>query len=181
MIRLDQLSSRERSMVIGLGSVFALLIVILVPLQVSSWLSGKARANDELRAAIGEVDAARGRIAARRAALGDVAARYANRAPPLGVLVDDAAKGAKLEIGVQTDVPPIPRGKLYTERATKLQIQRTGLRPLTEFLERIETSGHPIAVTAFDMTKRIEADSYSVNMTISAYDRADAPPSGGAR
>lgn len=175
MAGLDQLSSRERNMAIGLGTVFAVLVVFLVPVRVSAYLSNKAHENEDLRQAIIDVNNARSRIAARRAALGDVAARYFNKAPALGVLVDNAAKGASLEIAVQTDVPPIPRGKLYTERATKLSIQKTGLKPLANFLEAIEKSGHPVAVTQLDMTKRIEPDSYTVSMTITAWDRSEAP------
>lgn len=175
MAGLDQLSTRERNMAIGFGVVFAALVIILVPVRVSAYLTSKHQYNEDLRQALISVNNARGRVAARRAALGDVAARYANKAPPLGVLVDGAAKSAGLEIAVQTDVQPVPRGKLYSERATKLAIQKTGLKPLADFLEAIEKSGHPVAVTQLDMTKRIEPNSYTVNMTITAWDRSEAP------
>jgi len=175
MAGLDQLSSRERNMAIGFGVVFAALVIILVPVRVSAYLSSKQQYNEDLRQALISVNNARSRIAARRLALGDVAARYANKAPQLGVLVDTAAKTAGLEIAVQTDVPPIPRGKLYSERATKLSIQKTGLKPLANFMEAIEKSGHPVAITQIDMTKRIEPDSYTVSMTITAWDRTEAP------
>jgi hypothetical protein len=174
MAGLDQLSSRERNLVIGLGAVFVFLVVFLVPVRVSAYLGSRARENDDLRQAITDVNNARARIAARRAALGDVAARYANRAPALGILVDNAAKAASLEVAVQTDVPPMPRGKLYTERATKLSIQKTGLKALANFMEQIERSGHPVAISQIDMTKRIEPDSYTVNMTLTAWDRSEA-------
>jgi general secretion pathway protein M len=165
MASFDQMAPRERRMVIGLGVVFAILIVFLVPVRVSAYLNDKSRQNEDLRQAIQDVNNARAKIAARRALLGDVAARYANKAPPLGTLVDTAAKSAGLDIAQQTDVPPVPRGKLYSERATKLTVQKTGLKPLATFLERIEQSGHPVAVTQLDMTKRIEPDSYSVTAT----------------
>ncbi len=180
---LEQLSARERTLVIGLGAVFAALLVILAPLRVSAYLSERQQGNDDLRQAIADVNAARAKIAARRAALGDVAARYANKAPPLGVLVDEAAKTAGLEIAVQSDVPPVPRGKSYVERATKLSVQKTGLRALATFMEQIAQSGYPVAITQLDMSKRIEPDSFSVGMTISAYDRietASAPSGAGS-
>jgi type II secretory pathway component PulM len=175
MAALDQMSPRERQMVIGLGATFAAIVLFLVPVRVSAYLNDRSRQNEDLRQAIVDVNNARAKMAARRAALGDVAARYANKAPPLGVLVDNAAKAAGLEIAVQTDVPPVPRGKLYTERATRLSIQKTGLKALTTFMENIEKSGHPVAITQFDMTKRIEPDSYTVNMAITAWDRTEAP------
>lgn len=175
MASFDQMAPRERRMVIGLGTVFAVIIIFLVPARVSAYLNERSRHNEDLRQAILDVNNARAKIAARRAVLGDVAARYANRAPPLGTLVDNASKSASLEIATQTDVPAIPRGKLYSERATKLTIQKTGLKALTTFMERIESSGFPVAITQLDMTKRIEPDSYSVSMTITAWDRTEAP------
>ncbi|MBI2388988.1 MAG: type II secretion system protein M [Deltaproteobacteria bacterium] len=175
MASLDQLAPRERAMAIGLGVVFALIVVFLVPVRVSAYLADRQQHNEDLRQAIIDVNRARARIAARRAALGDVAARYANKTPPLGVLVDNAAKSSGLEVAMQTDVPPVPRGKLYTERATKLSVQKTGLKALTKFMETIEQSGHPVAITQFDMSKRIEPDAYTVSMTITAWDRSEAP------
>ncbi|MBK7399519.1 MAG: type II secretion system protein M [Myxococcales bacterium] len=183
---LDQMSARERTMVTAFGIIFGVIAALLVPLRVSSWLGGKQHDNDDLRQAIQDVQAARARLATRRAALGDVAARYANKAPPLGTLVDAAAKSAGLEIAVQTDVAPVPRGKLYMERATKLSIQKTGLKALANFLEKLETSGHPVAITQLDMSKRIEADSFTVSLTLSAYDRIEpaaassGPPAAGS-
>lgn len=182
---LDQLSTRERTLVTSLGVIFALIVTLFIPVRVSVWLGNKRHDNDDLRQAIADVQAARGRIAARRAALGDVAARYANKAPPLGTLVDAAAKASGLEIAAQTDASPVPRGKLYLERATKLSVQKTGLKALSNFLEKIEMSGHPVAVTQLEMSKRIEADAFTVNMTVSAYDRTEpavaAAPVGSAK
>jgi len=178
MALMDNMSARERTLVGSFGVVFGVLLAFLVPWRISVWLSGKQKYNDDLREKIEQVSAAKGKLALRKAAVGDVAGRYANKAPPLGTLVDTAAKQAGLEIAVQTDVPSVPRGKLYSERATKLSIQKTGLRALTTFLEKIETSGYPVAVTAFDMSKRIEPDSYTVSMTLSAYDRSETPQPG---
>ena len=173
MASLDQLSTRERTLVVAFGVIFAGLVVVLAPLLVSASLDKKQKSNVELRESIGRVLAARTRIAIRRASLGDVASRYSSRAPSLGTLVDTAAKGAGLEIASQTDSAPLPRGKLYSERATKLTIQRTGLKALATFLEKIETTGFPVAVVAMELTKRIEVDSYAVNMTVAAFDRTE--------
>jgi general secretion pathway protein M len=173
MAGLDQLSPRERRLATIFGGAAGLMLVIAIPTCTASRLADRAHKNDEIRQAIADVNAARGRLAQKRAALGDVAMRYANKAPPLGTLVDNAAKASGIVIDVQTDVPPVPRGKLYSERATKLSVQKTGLKALATFLERIETSGNPVAVTAFDMSKRIEPDAYQVSMTIAAWDRAE--------
>jgi len=178
---LDNLNARERQLLGGLGVVFGALLLTLVPWRMSVWLSDKAKANADERQRIEDVGAARGKIAARRAALGDVNARYMTKAPALGVLVDAAAKASGLDIASQSEVPPVPRGKNFMERSTKLSITRTGLKALSEFMEKIDTSGYPVAFTAFDLTKRIEPDAYTVNLTISAFDRVESAPPGGGK
>lgn len=176
MASFDELNTRERTLLIVAASVFGLGITFLAPLALNRWLDKEQKANAELRDAIAQVQSARTRIAIRKASVGDVAGRYANKAPSLGTLLDVAAKSAGLEIATQTDSPAVPRGKIYSERATKIVIQKTGLKALALFLEKIETSGHPVAITAMELTKRIEPDAYVANMTISAYDRTDAAP-----
>lgn len=180
MALLDSMNARERRLVIALGSVFAAMVLVLVPVLVRRSLAAKERRNDELRQAIIDVQAARGRVNARKAAVGDVAARYAKPAPPLATLIDTASKAASLEVATQNDVAPVPRGKLYTERATKLTAQKVGLKALSTFLEQIENSGYPVAVTQLDLGKRMEPDSFQVTMTISAYDRLEPAPGAAA-
>jgi general secretion pathway protein M len=172
----DNLSGRERQLLGGLGVVLGFLLITIVPWRTSVWLSDKQKANADQRQRIEDVGAARIKLAARRAALGDVNARYMNKAPPLGVLVDGAAKASGLDVASQSEAPPVPRGKNFSERSTKLSITKTGLRALSDFMEKVETSGYPIAITAFDLTKRIEPDAYTVNLTISAFDRVETTP-----
>jgi general secretion pathway protein M len=176
MASFDELNTRERTLLIVAASVFGLGVVFLAPLGLNRWLDKQQKTNVELRDAIAQVQSARTRFALRKASVGDVAGRYMNKAPSLGTLLDGAAKSAGLEIATQTDSPPVPRGKIYSERATKIVIQKTGLKALALFLEKIETSGHPVAITAMELTKRIEPDAYVVNMTVSAFDRTDSTP-----
>jgi general secretion pathway protein M len=176
MALLDSMNARERRLVVALGITFGLVLLISIPIVVQRSLVARERHNDEVRQAIIDVQAARGRVAARKLAVGDVAARYAKPAPPLATLIDLNAKAAGFEIATQSDVAPVPRGKLYMERSTKLTAQKVGLKALANFLEKIETSGYPVAVTQLDMGKRIEADAYSINMTITAYDRTEPVP-----
>ncbi len=176
MALLDSMSARERRLVSALGGIFVGALLLLGPLQVRGCLLAREKQNDELRQAIIEVQGARGRVAARRAAMGDIASRYAKQAPVLATLIDQSAKASGLEVATQSDMPALPRGKLYTERSTKLTVQKTGLKALATFLESVETSGYPVAITQLDVGKRIEADSFQVSMTISAFDRQDATP-----
>ncbi len=122
MAGFDELNARERLLLTVAGSVLAIGIVFLVPVGVSRWLDKQQKVNADLRDAIAQVQSARTRVAIKKASLGDVTSRYANKAPTLGTLLDGAAKTAGLEIATQTDSPAIPRGKNYSERATKIVI-----------------------------------------------------------
>jgi general secretion pathway protein M len=48
--------------------------------------------------------------------------------------------------------------------------------PLARFLEAIEKSGFPVAMTRLSVRKRNgENDSYDVDVGVSSYDRSEAP------
>jgi general secretion pathway protein M len=49
--------------------------------------------------------------------------------------------------------------------------------PISKFIESLEKSGYPVAVTRLSIRKRSgEPDSYDVEIGISAYDRNEATP-----
>jgi general secretion pathway protein M len=49
--------------------------------------------------------------------------------------------------------------------------------PLAKFVESIEMSGYPVAVTRLNIRKRSgEADSYDVEFGVSSYDRTEVAP-----
>ena len=91
-----------------------------------------------------------------------------------------------IQVTDSVDRPDIPHGKRYTERNTVIHLKKSGLSPIAKFLEGLEKSGHPVAVTRLNLRKRSgEADSYDVEVGVSAFDRtetapASAPASGGA-
>jgi hypothetical protein len=174
---LEQMSDRERNLVRLLSGVAGAIIVILVPLLLSAWLDAKEQRNADLREAIEQVAAAKPRAEARKAALKLVAAKYANKTPPLSTLIDEKSKATGLSISGQTDAPPVAHGKLYTERASQITVEKTGLKALVLFLEQVESSGYPVAITQLEIIKRggVDADSYRSTITITAYDRVEAP------
>jgi general secretion pathway protein M len=48
---------------------------------------------------------------------------------------------------------------------------------ISKFLESIEQSGYPIMVSQIDLRKRAgEPDTYDIEVTISAFDKVEAPP-----
>src|SRR5690606_23736617 len=80
---------------------------------------------------------------------------------------------AGVQIAEKQDRDVVHHGKQYDERHTIIRLKNGGMGPIAKFLELIEKSGHPVAVTRLNIRKRAgEADSYGpVEIGVSAFDR----------
>lgn len=171
---LEELSARERRLVMGLGAVLVAMLLLLVPYGISSMTRGRRAANKELRDAISRVQASKAMVRARKEKREEVAARYAKKAPKLAGFLEQTAKEQKIEVPESQDKPEVPIGKRYVERATVVRLRRVAGLPLLRFLEKIEGSGYPVAVTRLNVRRRTgDKDSYDVELGVSAYDRND--------
>ena len=181
-----QMNARERRLLAALGFAGAVLLVLAVPFGLEAVVHSERADNDELRQALADVQDARGRVRERQARKDAITQRYARKAPPLAGYLEQAARQQKLEVTDSTPLPDVPHGKRYTEHATNVHLKKTGMLPLARFLESIENSGYPVAVTRLNVRKRSgENDSYDVEVGVSSYDRTEAPssppPSGSAK
>lgn len=172
------LSPRERQLLSLFGVLFAVFLLFLVPFGMNSVLNTRRADNAELRETIQRIQASKGQLKARQARRDQIAARYAKRAPKLGGFLEQVAKDNNIEIPEAQDKPEAPIGKRYIERATQIRLRKVAGLPLLKFLEKIEQSGYPLAITRLNVRKRgaADKDSYDVEMVVSAYDRNDAPP-----
>jgi general secretion pathway protein M len=170
--RFNQLEARERRLLGILLVLFAAFALLMVPIGVSAALGSKRGENDALREVIGELQHDRAAIRTAQASREAVLQRYARPAPALAGLLEQYAGQSSLEIPESQDRPVTPHGKKYEERSTKIVLRRVGMYNLAKFMERIEQSGHPMAVDKLNIRKRgTESDSYDVEMTVSAFDR----------
>src|SRR5262249_21227324 len=107
-------------------------------------------------------------------------------APELGGFLEQNANSASVQITQKTDRDPVNHGKQYVERHTIIQLKNGGMAPIVKFLESIERSEYPVAVTRLNIRKRAgEPDSYGpVEIGVSAFDRnvvaSTAAPAGSA-
>lgn len=167
----DGLAERERRLVMIFGAVVAVFCVFIIPYLVSMTLDSRREEVSELRTAISLVQSSREKIAGRQHKRDAVAARYANKAPPLAAFLESAAKSAGLAIPESQDLSDLPHGKKFTERSTQVRLRKVGMLQLTQMLEKIESSGHPVLISKLHIRKRGgETDSYDVEMNISAFD-----------
>ncbi len=170
--RIDQLDPRERRLLNILGIVMVVFVALLLPLGVTAALAGQRSDNEALREVIARIQDERAAIDAAKAEREAVVERYARPAPPLAGLLEQYASQFTLDIPESQDRPVVPHGKKYEERSTKIVFRRVGMFNLAKFMERIEQSGHPVRIEKLNIRKRgTEADSYDVEMTVSAYDR----------
>lgn len=177
--RLDKLEPRERRLLTILGSVFAVLIFLLIPFGIYSMLQSRRTANDDVRQVVDALYEGRAAVAEKRAKKDAILARYARPAPPLAGFLDQAAQAQGLSAAESQDRPELPHGKRYSERMTVIKMHKVGMLPLAKMLEKIEQSGYPIAITRLNLKPRAgEPDAYEVELGVSAFDRKSDSPSG---
>ena len=119
---------------------------------------------------------ARGQVRERQARKDAIVQRYAKKAPSLAGFLEQTARQQKLEVTDSTPLPDVPHGKRYVEHGTNVRLKKTGMLALARFLESLEKSGYPVALTRLNIRKRSgEADSYDVDVGVSSYDRTESP------
>jgi len=182
-----QMNARERRLVSVLLFVGAVVLLLAIPFGLEAFVRSSAADDDELRQALSDVQDARALVRDRQAKRDTIAGRYARKAPELAGYLETAAKAVKIDITDSTPLPDIPHGKRYVEHGSNVRLKKTGMLALARFLESIEKSGYPMAITKLNIRRRSgELDSYDVDLGVSSYDRtaaADAPataPSSGS-
>jgi general secretion pathway protein M len=179
------MNARERRLLSVLGLVGAVVLLLAIPFGLEALVRSDMSEDDDLRQALSDVQDARGRVRERQAKKDAIAARYVKKAPALAGYLEQTARTQKLEVTDSTPLPDVPHGKRYVEHGTDIHLKKTGMLPLAKFLEALETSGYPLAVTRLSIRKRSgENDSYDVEVGVASYDRAEAAvaaPAGSAK
>jgi general secretion pathway protein M len=174
------LNPRERRLVGFMLAFLGVVVVLGIPLGLESLVLSRKADNEELRTALAAVQSARTDVKEKQARKSSIAQRYANRAEPLAGFLERYARKEKLEITDSQDRPEQPHGKKYSERSTQIHLKKSGMYPIAKFLEDIEKSNLPVAVTRLSIRKRSgEPDSYDVEVAVSAFDRNATPAAGG--
>lgn len=177
------LNPREQRMASIAVIVVGVMVLLAVPIGLQTLVSSRRTENDDLRNALSAVNNARGQIRERQDRKSSLAARYGKKAPQLAGFLEQSASAQKLQVTDSVDRPDVPHGKKYVERNTVIHLKKSGMASIAKFLEAIEKSGYPVAVSRLNIRKRAgEPDSYDVEVGVSAYDRTDtaaAPASSG--
>jgi general secretion pathway protein M len=176
--RLNRLSPRERRLATLLAGAIGLLLFLGLPAGLEVAVVSRRSDVTDLRAALDAIQASRAQIRERQSKKDIIAARYVKRTPVLAGFLEELARAQKLELIDSVDRPEIPHGKKFSERSTTIHLRKSGLLAISKFLESIESSTYPVTISRLSLHKRAgEADSYDVEVGISAYDKVEAAPS----
>ena len=171
------LNPREQRIATIAVFVIGAMLLLAVPIGLQTLVSSRRNENEELRAALSAVNGARGQIRERQERKASIAQRYGKKAPQLAGFLEQTASAQKLQVTDSVDRPDVPHGKRYTERNTVIHLKKSGMASIAKFLEAIEKSNYPIAISRLNIRKRAgEPDSYDVEVGVSAYDRTEAAP-----
>jgi len=163
---------RERRLAMVLAGVVAFLVLIAIPIGLESLILSRRSDTEDLRSALGAVQAARSQVRERQARKDAIGQRYGKRAPTLAGFLEQTARAEKLEVTDSVDRAEVPHGKKYVERNTVIHLKKAGMYSIAKFVESIEKSGYPVAVSRLSVRKRSgEPDSYDVELGVSAFDR----------
>ncbi|HEY1959658.1 MAG TPA: hypothetical protein VGH28_28810 [Polyangiaceae bacterium] len=175
------LSAREQRLAQIAAVVAAVILLLGLPIGLESYVAAKRSGNADLRDALDAVQASRAEARANQAKREATDARYAHKAAdPLAGWIEQLARKQKLEVTDSVDRPPIPAGKRFTERATTIHLRKAGLLAISRFMESVEQSNTPVAITRLNLRRRMgEQDSYDVELGISAYDRSTSAAGSG--
>jgi hypothetical protein len=180
--RFQSLEERERRL-LGIALIVAVAGALLAPpLALYAVLHSRRSEVEAVRLAISAIEDQGELIERGKAQKGALAQRYKKPAPQLQAFLAKLASDVGVEIPESQDRQSVPRGKRFDERSTKLTLRKVGMLKLVKFLEKIEHSGHPVKISQIDIRKRTEADSYDVDMIVSAFDKKALPePKPGAK
>lgn len=167
------LNPREQRVATVALFVLAGVLLLAVPVGLASLVSSRRADNEELKETLAAVNGARAKIRERQDKKKSIVNRYQKKAPPLGGFLEQNASSAKLQVSDSTDRPDVNHGKQYVERHTVIHLKNSGMGPVARFLESLEKSEYPVAVTRLNIRKRAgEPDSYGpIEIGVSAYDR----------
>ena len=166
----EDLTERERRLVMLLGVVLVAIIVLLPIFFMTTEVADMETENEELRAVMREIEQARPRLARIAAENEANNERYANRAPALGGFVEQRAQAHGLALREINDQPELALGN-YMRRGVRVRIPDVGIDPGLDMLRDIDRSEYPVAVSRLQIDRYRDAGNFNIEVGVSAYDK----------
>ena len=103
--------------------------------------------------------------------------RYDKKAPPLGTFIEQEARKQELALQQVVDQPREAIGD-YTRRRVRVDLQKVSMLPILGLLTSLENSPYPVTIDRLQIDHPQDGDSFSVQIGLSTYDRADPDEAG---
>ena len=173
--RINQLEDRERRLLGVFVVIFGIFIILVIPLGLTAYLGSISSENESMREALATLQQSRSVLEKRAEEQAKMDARYEKTAPPLAGFLAGIAQRHSIEIPETQDQAEVPHGKRFTERSTKITLRDVGMLKIAELMQDLAQSGYPVSISRINIRKKATpADSYNVQLTVSAYDRKAA-------
>jgi len=173
----DTLNQRERRLLALMGSVFAVMAVVVPMYLMVATISDIETENTDINGVLKDIHRSEVRLEQQKAARRAVDHLYDRKTPSLGGFLEESAQ----EYGVSglsiTDQPKLDMGN-YSRRSVRISLPNVELRPVIDMLADIKNSAYPVAIERIQLDGRRRSKSYSAKLTVNAYDREGGPPTG---
>jgi general secretion pathway protein M len=87
--------------------VFGVVLLLAIPVGLSTLVSSRRTENEELKEALASVNGARTKIRERQERKSSISSRYAKKAPQLGGFLEQNATSAKVQVSDSVDRPDV--------------------------------------------------------------------------
>jgi len=168
----DQLSFREKMMVLGLVTTFCFILIGALWYFTSEGLSAREERCENLRRAVTLLERHEGELREARMADARTDARISESVPMLQGHLDKIASDLDVDVKEYKNLKDrtLGREKNYLEKSMRLRIFGIKIELLAKFLDRIEGGQHLILVSALDIQTRVgQPEFLDVDMVVSTY------------
>lgn len=173
----DTLNERERRLLALMGSVFAVVLIVVPMYTMLATISDIETENADINEVLRDIYRSEGRLERQKGARLAVDRLYNRKAPSLGGFLEESAQQYGVSGLSITDQPKLDMGG-YTRRSVRVSLPTVELRPLIDMLADIENSSYPVAIERIQLDGGRRRKSYNAKLTVSAYDRESGPLTG---
>ncbi|MDH3622250.1 MAG: type II secretion system protein M [Myxococcales bacterium] len=170
----DTLNQRERRLLVMMGSVFALMSLVVPMYLMLATISDIETENTDINEVLSDIYRSEARLQQQKAERRAVERLYNRKTPSLGGFLEESAQQYGVSGLSITDQPKLDMGN-YSRRSVRVSLPNVELRPLIDMLADIKNSSYPVAIERIQLDGARLRTSYSAKLAVNAYDREGGP------